>query len=133
MCTGFLYEFLQYVEREMSSIDCLDTVFTFQYNAKQNTFKCESLKGQSDRTFINRSVLVQFLKDLFFFESPILSQTPRLWVIYFNILVDNLSQNQSSDHPGLALYKKIFLNSSQVSNYKMEKRAKLSNKYNYRK
>lgn len=38
----------------MSSINCLDTVYTFQYNPDEGTFKCEPFEGKTDKTFINK-------------------------------------------------------------------------------
>ncbi|XP_065357945.1 decapping nuclease DXO homolog [Calliphora vicina] len=57
ICTGFLNEFLQNVEKCMSSVNCLNTVFLFHYDQKNKRFSYEIFKGQTEKTFISEEYM----------------------------------------------------------------------------
>ncbi|XP_065354416.1 decapping nuclease DXO homolog [Calliphora vicina] len=57
ICTGFLYDFLQNVEKRMSSVNCLNTVFLFHYDEEKKRFTYEIFKGQTEKTFISKEYM----------------------------------------------------------------------------
>ncbi|XP_037816084.1 decapping nuclease DXO homolog [Lucilia sericata] len=57
VCTGFLYDFLQHVEKLMSSVDCLKTVYVFYYNRDEKSFNYEIFSGETDKTFITKEYM----------------------------------------------------------------------------
>ncbi|XP_065361433.1 uncharacterized protein LOC135955066 [Calliphora vicina] len=57
ICTGFLYDFLQNVEKLMSSVNCLNTVYLIQYDHENKSFSYEIFKGETDKTFISKEYM----------------------------------------------------------------------------
>ncbi|XP_037808824.1 decapping nuclease DXO homolog [Lucilia sericata] len=63
ICTGFLHEFLENVEKCMSSVNCLNTVYEFHYDQEEKSFSYEIFNGKSDKSFIiDNDVQIFFLK-----------------------------------------------------------------------
>ncbi|XP_065361444.1 decapping nuclease DXO homolog [Calliphora vicina] len=62
ICTGFLYDFLQNVEKRMSSVNCLNTVYLFHYNWEEKIFSYEMFNGKSDKTFISKEYMEYCMK-----------------------------------------------------------------------
>ncbi|XP_046806390.1 decapping nuclease DXO homolog [Lucilia cuprina] len=57
VCLGFLYDFLQNVEKHMSTVNCLNTVYMFHYNSNEKIFSYEIFKGKTDKTFITEEYM----------------------------------------------------------------------------
>ncbi|KAI8117579.1 Decapping nuclease DXO like protein [Lucilia cuprina] len=64
ICTGFLYDFLQHVEKLMSSVDCLKTVYVFHYDHDKKCFNYEIFNGETDKTFITKEYMIYCEKNL---------------------------------------------------------------------
>uniref|UniRef100_A0A1I8NKF8 Decapping nuclease n=1 Tax=Musca domestica TaxID=7370 RepID=A0A1I8NKF8_MUSDO len=52
ICTTFLNNFLEHVERVMSRVNSLDTVFQVRFDAKNKTVHYVRFEGKTDKTFI---------------------------------------------------------------------------------
>ncbi|XP_037816076.1 decapping nuclease DXO homolog [Lucilia sericata] len=63
ICMGLLYDFLQNVEKRMSTVNCLNTVYMFHYNPEEKIFSYEIFKGKTDKTFISEDYM-KYYKNL---------------------------------------------------------------------